>query len=149
MKLKLDEVLMTSVRLTDIAGVYHNINSDMSALSGSYVHLFNGEGPGDAYFSVLNQLWNNCALTEDALNQSATVVVRYVNAVCAEDGEAAAELKNKAEGLNHDLEQQENENGLNPGDLGGRAPEVDDTPEDGVVDEPDYTESTKPPGVND
>lgn len=147
--LNLDDILMTSTRLTDLGTVYKGIVGDIKTVSTSEADLFETGGPQAAYTKAMGTLWDYCADTQDNLNICSSVLVRYINAVCAEDEGAAQDLKTQSDALNNALDLQEEQNGLDHGELGSRVPGVDPNADDGtVVDEPKYDKADQPPEEN-
>ncbi|GLZ79549.1 hypothetical protein Afil01_43560 [Actinorhabdospora filicis] len=143
LKVQLEDVLAASQHLSEMADVYDGIIGKFKSAGSSTTAFESGSASGP-YGAAINKLWTISANTSDNLDASARTLIRYINAVCATDAAAAAELKRDRDAFNASLAEQERDSG---GDLGNELPEVKPGDPDGTtVDEPTDTPADRPGG---
>lgn len=143
LSVQLEDVLAASQHLSEMADVYDGIIGKLKSATSSTDAFESGSASGP-YASAVNKLWTISANTSDNLDASARTLIRYINAVCAVDGDAAAQLKKDRDAFNASLAEQERDSG---GDLGNELPEVKPGDTDGTtVDEPGDSPAERPGG---
>lgn len=141
--LNLKDVLIACIKLESMATEYETFVGMMSDTAGNDVYAFESESVYNGWDNLRNLIWDIAADTQNNLNDTATVLRQYINAVCAEDEHAAEQLL-------QDVGNQEDaydDSSGNQGDIVGVDLEDEelnpDNPDDGIVDVPEHDDGER------
>lgn len=138
---ELDRVLQASQILIGLGTTYGSAIDKVSTASSGAGDVFENGTVSGPWNSALDTIWNYLADSQNNCNDTGRTLVRYVNAVCAEDSAAAEELKQDVSSYNEALENTEEQQGDHVDDP---LPEPDLDNPDQVIDEPEYDEAERP-----
>lgn len=94
------EILLASQQLSDMADVYKSTVGKVKSVDGKDDALFETGEVSSPWSGLLDTMWSYFAATQDNLNDTSRTLVRYLNAVCADDENAAKQLDQDIDGYN-------------------------------------------------